>query len=344
MIKSASGSDYDVVIVGGGPAGSTCSTLIRKYAPHLSVLVIEKEKFPRDHIGESQLPGINLVLTEMGVWDKVEAAGFPIKIGASYTWGQDDDQWDFDFYPVEKWKDEPRPGKYEGQRLSTAFQVDRAIYDDILLRHAESMGVEVREEVKVDEVLHSDGRVEGLRLSTGETVTAKYYVDGSGVVGLLRRALGVESWAPMELRNIAVWNYWENAEWALEIGTGATRVQVRSLPFGWIWFIPIGPTTTSVGLVCPSEYYKRSGMTVEELYLKALDMQPQIKNLMEQATPKGPTQSCRDWSHLSERLVGDNWFLMGEAAGFADPILAAGMHLAHQSSRHVAYTILELER
>ena len=161
---------------------------------------------------------------------------------------------------------------------------------------------------------------------------------------IVDRALGVESWAPMELRNIAVWNYWENAEWALEIGTGATRVQVRSLPFGWIWFIPIGPTTTSVGLVCPSEYYKRSGMTVEELYLKALDMQPQIKNLMEQATPKGPTQSCRDWSHLSERLVGDNWFLMGEAAGFADPILAAGMHLAHQSSRHVAYTILELER
>ena len=84
----------------------------------------------------------------MGVWDAVEAADFPIKIGASYTWGRDNDRWDINFYPIEKWRDEPRPAKFEGQRRHTAFQVDRSIYDKILLDHAQSQGAEVRQGVK----------------------------------------------------------------------------------------------------------------------------------------------------------------------------------------------------
>ena len=87
--------DADVIVIGGGPGGSTAATLIRKYAPELSVLVLEREKFPRDHIGESQLPGVCFVLHEMGVWDDVERAGFPIKIGATFKWGNTDDLWDF---------------------------------------------------------------------------------------------------------------------------------------------------------------------------------------------------------------------------------------------------------
>ena len=130
---------YDVAIVGGGPAGTTVGTLLRRHNPALRVLILEKEKFPRDHIGESQLPAINGVLVEMGVWDKVEAANFPVKIGASYTWGRDNERWDFEFYPVENWAREERPVRFEGQRKYTAFQVDRAIYDEILLRHAEEV-------------------------------------------------------------------------------------------------------------------------------------------------------------------------------------------------------------
>jgi len=336
--------DFDVAIIGGGPGGSTCSTLLKKYMPNLRVLVLEKEKFPRDHIGESQLPGINAVLVEMDVWDKVEAAGFPIKIGASYTWGKNNDQWDFDFFPVEKWKDQPRPAKFEGQRLSTAFQVDRAVFDKILLDHAREKGVEVREETLVTEVMKEGNRIKGLKLGDGSVVTAKHYVDASGVVGLIRRAMDVDVWIPDQLRNIATWAYWRNAEWALEIGVGATRVQVRSLPYGWIWFIPLGPDRTSVGLIVPADYYKKSGKTPEELYHNGLAEQGEIAGLLKNAKLDGEVQSCKDWSQLCETLYGDNWFLLGESAGFADPILAAGMHLAHQSARDVAYTILELER
>ncbi len=335
---------YDVAIVGGGPAGSTAATLLKKYAPQLRVLVLEKEVFPRDHIGESMLQPICGILDEMGVWDAVEAADFPIKIGASYTWGRDNDRWDINFYPIEKWRDEPRPAKFEGQRRHTAFQVDRSIYDKILLDHAQSGGAEVRQGVKVDTVLVNADRIEGLKLNSGETITAEYYIDGSGTVALFRRALGIGIDPNLELRNIAVWDYWRNADWAVEIGVGATRIQVRSLPYGWIWFIPIGPTRTSIGVVCPAEYYKESGFTAKELYDQSLRRQTDIWNLLANAKPEGRLTTCRDWSHLADRTVGENWFLCGEAGGFADPIISAGMTLAHQSARDAAYTILELQR
>lgn len=335
---------FDVAIVGGGPAGSTAASLLRKYDPSLRVLVLEKEVFPRPHIGESQLPACCTVVAEMGAWDKVEAAGFPVKLGASLTWGRDGDCWDFDFYPVEFFKDEPRPAKYEGQRQFTAFQVDRAKYDKILLDHAAEMGAEVRQGVKVAEVLHEGGRVTGLRLESGEIITARWYLDGSGTVGMFRRAMDIPTEAPKELRNVAFWDYWENAEWAVKIGVGGTRIQVRSLPHGWLWFIPMGPTRTSLGFVCPAEHYKQSGKTPEQMYHEAVRAEPSIARLIASATPRGRVESTKDWSFVTSRISGPNWMLMGEAAGFADPILSAGMTLAHSSAREAAHVILESAR
>jgi flavin-dependent dehydrogenase len=338
--------EVDVAIVGGGPSGSTVSTLLRKYNPDLSVMIIEKAKFPREHVGESQLPGISAILDEMGVWDKVEAANFPVKLGASFTWGNNGDEWDLDFYPVEEFVDEERPAKYEGQRRHTAFQVERDRYDEILLRHAQEMGVDVREETMVREVLVDGNRIEGLKLSTGEIVTARHYVDGSGHAAILRKALGVESEAPTSLRNVAFWDYYNNAKWKIEIGVGGTRIQIRSLPYGWLWFIPQGPLKASVGLVCPSEYYKESGLTPKELYNKAINEQPEIRDLIADAnsTTGGNVLTTKNWSHLADKLVGENWWICGEAAGFADPILSAGMTLAHTTAREVAYSIMECDR
>ncbi len=335
---------YDVVIVGGGPAGTTAASVLRKYKPDLRVVILEKELFPRDHIGESQLPGIGYILDEIGVWDKVEAAGFPIKIGASYTWGRNKDLWDFDFVPMELWRDDPRPGRYEGLRTLTAWQVDRSIYDTILLEHAAGLGAEVLQPAMVREVLKEGDRITGLRLDSGEVITGKHYIDASGVVAFIKRAMGVPVWQPDELQNIAVWDYWENAEWAVTIAGGATKVQVRSLPYGWMWFIPLGPTRTSIGLITPAAHYKSTGLTPEQIYLKAIAEQETISKLTANAVRRGQTESCKDWSNLADRVVGENWFVTGEAAGFADPILAAGMQLAHSSSREAAYTILELER
>jgi flavin-dependent dehydrogenase len=336
-------SHYDVAIVGGGPAGSTAGSLLKKYNPQLRVAILEKEKFPRDHIGESQLPQIVQILDEMGCWDKIEAANFPIKVGVTYRWGKDPNPWDFDFVAPQDFHDEPRPAKYEGQRVQTAFQVDRAIYDDILLRHAAELGCEVREETAVNKVSVEEDFITLLQLKNGETVTARYYIDASGHIGILRRALGIATDCPTQLRNIAIWDYWTNAEWAVEIGVGGTRVQVRSLPHGWIWFIPLGPTRTSIGFICPAAHYKELQKRPEEIYQEALASEPLISKLIANATSRGKVETTKDWSFLAQKTVGKNWFLAGESAGFADPILAAGMALTHTGAREAAYTILELE-
>ncbi len=335
---------YDVAIIGGGPSGSTVGCLLRKYNPDLKVIILERELFPRDHIGESLLPPISPILVEMGCWDKIEAANFPIKIGATLRWGKKPELWDFEFFPAESFKDEPRPAKFEGQRRLTAFQVDRAIYDDILLNHASELGCEVRQGTKV-KIVHSAGeRVSGLELDSGQIITARHYVDASGNSGILRRAMGVKCDYPSTLQNIAIWAYWQNAEWAVRIGVGATRIQVRSIGYGWLWFIPLGPTRTSVGLVLPAEYFKKLGKRAEEIYREALLEDPEISKLLKKAVSENQVQTTRDWSFLAEKQAGANWFLVGETAGFADPILSAGVTMAHIGAQQAAYTILEMDR
>lgn len=331
-----------MLIIGGGPAGSTCGTLLRKYNPSLRVLILERETFPRDHVGESLLPPLSQLLNEMGCWEKVEAAGFPIKLGATYKWGKSKELWDFEFYPAERFVDEPRPAKYAGQRLWTAFQVDRSVYDTILLDHSASLGCEVRQNARVSKV-HAEGDlVMAVEMDDGEMITGRHYVDASGHSGILRRSLGVETNTATSLQNIAIWNYWENADWAVEIGVGGTRVQVMSVGYGWLWFIPLGPTRTSVGLVIPVEYYKESGKRPAELYSEALASQENIAALMVNAVSEGNLQTTKDWSFISTRHIGENWSLVGESAGFADPILAAGLTMAQVGAKEAAIAIQEI--
>ncbi len=243
-----------------------------------------------------------------------------------------------------EFQDEPRPAKFVGQRRETAFQVDRSIYDKILLDHAREFGVVVQEGTGVREVERDDDRVTALVLEDGTRVVAKHYVDATGHVGLLRRSMGIGIEEPSALRNIAVWDYWQNAEWAVSLGVGGTRIQVMSVGYGWIWFIPISETRTSVGFVCPADYYKKSGLKPEELYLRALAEEPRISSLLQNAEREHRFNSTKNWSFVAERMTGKNWLLIGESAGFADPILSAGLSLAHMSAKEAAFTLLEIER
>ncbi len=347
--------ECDVAVIGGGPAAATLGTLLRKYNPELKIALFEREIFPRDHVGESQIPHLMSILDEMEVWEKVEAADFPIKIGGLYKWGSTDDLWALDFLAISQFKDEPRPAKYQGQRRATAFQVDRSIYDKILLDHAKEAGCHVYEGVKVASIGKEGDRITGFEVAAtepvgeaalgGETqVKARWYIDASGNSGLLRRAMGVEIDSPTALRNIAVYDYWQNSDWAERIGVGGTRILTLSIACGWLWFIPIGTTRTSIGLVVPAEYVKKSGKKPEELYAEAVANEPTISRLVAKATRENITQATKDWSFVSERLYGENWFLAGDSAGFADPILSAGLTLAHTGARNLAFTIMELDR
>ncbi len=341
----------DVAIIGGGPAGATVGTLLKKYSPKLDVVIIERAQFPRDHVGESLLPAVPRILHEMGVWDKVEAANFPIKLGATYRWGKQSDQdlYYFHFLPGGKFTQTQRPGHYSGERARTTFQVDRSIYDKILLDHAEEMGCRVHQRSKVVEVKRMGDRIDGLTVwfdgeSEPESVEARYYIDASGGESIVRKTMGVEIDSPTLLRNIAMWDYWHNAEWAEKVGVDGTYVRILSLGYGWLWFIPLGPTRTSIGFITAADYYKKSGKSTEELYLEAIATEPIVRELTQNATREDRLEATKDWSFVAERLYGENWFLAGDAGGFADPILSAGLTLAQVGARRIAYTILETER
>ncbi len=335
---------YDIAVVGGGPAGSTVGSMIKKYAPHLSVTILEKENFPREHIGESLLPTTGRVLNEIGAWEKVEAANFPIKIGATYKWGSTDELWDFNLLETAEINlEDQRPGKFEAWRMRSTFQVDRARFDKILLDHSRSLGCTVFEDRGVEKVLTEGNSVSGLQLTDGKTITAKHYIDASGNAGIIRKALSIPVDEPASLKNIAMWDHWENAEWAVSIGVGGTRIQIMSLGYGWIWFIPISETRTSIGLVCPAEYYKKSGKRPEDLYLEAVQSEPRISSLIANAKRDGHVKATKDWSFTAQQMVGDNWFLVGESAGFADPILSAGITMTMVGAKECAYTIIEIE-
>lgn len=335
----------DVAIIGGGPAGATVGTLLRKYNPALDVVILERERFPRDHVGESHLPAISPILDEMGVWEKVEAADFPIKIGGTYRWGSTDDLWTLSFIRDDLFVEEARPAQFSGQRKLTAFQVDRSIYDKILLDHAAENGCRVYQETRVAKVRHQGDRVTGLEVPVFEDglLEARYYVDCSGDAGILRRTLDIGVDAPTALRNIAIWDYWNDADWAVTVGNGGTRIFIMSLGWGWLWFIPITATRTSIGLVLPADYYKQSGKSKEDLYREAIQAEPLISELTKNAKAEGRVEATKDWNFVADRLAGENWFLTGDSAGFADPILSAGMTLAHTGAQKVAYTILEME-
>ena len=339
---------FDVAIIGGGPAGSTVGSLLKRLNPELRIAILEGARFPRDHVGESLLPATCDVLQELGAWEKVEEAGFPVKLGGLYRWGRTDELYPLAFLQGEPYEDQVRPAKYGGQRAQTAFQVDRSVFDKILLDHAAATGCEVFDETLVKTVHVSDDRVEGLTVTHPVRgtyrVEADQYVDASGGRGILRKALGVGVDAPSALRNIAIYDYWQDADWGTRAGADGTFIHVMSIEWGWLWFISMGKTRTSVGLVTSAAYYKSSGLTTEELYLKAIESEPLIGLLLKPARRENVLKAESDWSYVADRLVGENWILAGDSAGFADPILSAGVTLAMTGARKVAYTLSELRR
>ncbi|MFM8263236.1 MAG: NAD(P)/FAD-dependent oxidoreductase [Pirellula sp.] len=339
----------DVAIIGAGPGGTTVASFLKKSMPQLDVCIIEKETFPRDHVGESQLPAVSKVLHEMGAWDKVEAARFPVKLGASYTWGKTSEPWVFGFIPASEIGSLDRPGKYEGWRQRVAFQVDRSKYDKILLDHAQTLGATMMQPKSVTGIEFDDSKVgkpiRTLKLNDGSSIEAKYYVDASGNAAVVRRQLGIRVDAPSLLKNVAFWDYWTSPGLNTQLLENQTiRVLIRSVPYGWIWYIALSQDRTSVGLVCNAEYYKRSGKRPEELYADALQQAPTINQLLASAKSTGEISAASDWSYVAEQAYGENWFLVGESLGFADPILAAGLTLTQTGAQHLAYTILDLIR
>ncbi len=236
MVKSE--HTVEVVVIGGGPAGSTSATMLARQG--VAVLLLERERFPREHVGESLLPASIPVLEELGVLPAVEAAGFLKKWGATMVWGTDPAPWSWYF-------------KETNQRNPHSYQVWRPQFDQLLLENSRAHGVDVREGHRVVEVLWENGKATGVRYhsDTGETamVRCRYVVDASGQTGVLARDLKLRQWDPF-FQNLAVYGYFSGAQRLPS--PDETNIFIEAYPHGWLWSIPLHTGWTSVGAVVDS--------------------------------------------------------------------------------------------
>ena len=305
----------DIVVIGGGPGGSACATLLADQG--YRVVLLERARFPREHVGESLLPASIPVLEQIGVMPAIESAGFVVKRGATLVWGKDPEPWSWYF------ADDP------GQR-ATSFQVVRSEFDHILLKNAAAHGVDVREEHQVLDVGLDGERVTGVEyMADGHkgAIGCRFLVDASGQAALLSRKLALHQWDEY-FKNLAVYGYYENAAHLEPPNDG--NIFIESYEHGWLWKIPLHTGVTSVGAVVDKEIGQEG---LRELgprgFLEAqVGLAPRTKELLKAATLVDEPNVERDWSYTSKQFAGDGYVLVGDAACFVDPLFSSGVHLA----------------
>ena len=311
--------DYDVVVVGGGPAGTSAATTLRRSGR--KVLLLEKDRFPRFHIGESQLPGLNGVLAELGAEECISAEGFVQKWGASFT--NSDGR-------VDQYADFALAAETPAPRT---VQVPRARFDEALLEHARRCGAEVVEGARAEQAEFGPDAVT-VSYVTGEgerrSVRAEAVVDASGRSGFLAKRFGRREIDPL-LRNVAVHAQFEGVP--RREGRRSGDIQMVTRPdTGWFWFIPISETVTSVGAVIPKAVHDARPRLDSEAALAAYVAEtPAAAQLMRSARRVSEGRFDADYSYIGSQLAGDRWALVGDASSFLDPIFSTGVLMAMQS-------------
>jgi halogenation protein CepH len=327
--------EFDAVVVGGGPGGSTLASLVAMQGHR--VLILEKESFPRYQIGESLLPStIHGVCRLTGVADDLAKAGFTLKRGGTLRWGANPEPWTFSFSVSQK----------TASRTSFAYQVERMKFDKILLDNARSKGVEVREQCSVTDVVDGEGRVTGVTYTdpagNERQVSARFVVDASGNGSRIYKRVGGTREYSEFFRSLALFGYYEGGKRLPEPNSG--NILSAAFGSGWFWYIPLSPTLTSVGAVVRREMADRIQGDPEEALQSLIDECPLVKEYLSGATrvtegEYGKLRVRKDYSYHHTTFWRPGMVLIGDAACFVDPVFSSGVHLATYSGLLAARSI-----
>jgi len=328
-------SDYDVVVIGGGPAGSTVSTLIAQAGRRVGLF--ERERFPRFHIGESLIPETYWVLKRLNMLEKMQRSHFVKKYSVQFVNASGKLSAPFYFF-------DNKP-----HECSQTWQVVRSEFDQMMLENAREHGVDAHEGIHVLHVLFEGDRAVGVAIKdadgTRREIRAHVVVDASGQAALLQNRFKLRVWDPI-LNKGAIWTYWEGAYRDSGRDEGATMVLQTENRKGWFWYIPQHDNVVSVGIVAPFDYlFKGRGADHEQTYNEEVERCPAVKQRIAGARRATGYFVTRDYSYRSTQVAGDGWVLVGDAFGFLDPLYSSGVLLALKSGELAADAIVDgLER
>ena len=321
-------NEFDVIVIGGGPGGSTTSALLAEQGH--KVLLLEREPFPRYHIGESLIPYTWFTLNRLGVVDWLRASACPKKYSVQFVSITGKVSQPFYFFQTIK------------HECAQTWQVWRSEFDQMLLDNAVSKGVTLRQHVSVREVLMEGTRVVGVRADTkdgqrGEEIRAKVVVDASGRDSLLSRKFGWKD-KDADLNKIAVWSYFEGALRDPGLDEGATTVAYVPRK-GWFWYIPLHSNTVSVGVVGEPGYLYRDTRDPEAIFRREAEACSWIRERITAGRQVQPVRVTGEYSYHSRKIAGDGFCLVGDAFAFLDPLFSTGVFLALKSGEMAADAI-----
>jgi len=318
---------YDALIIGGGPGGSCAATCLARAGKR--VLLLEKEHFPRFHIGESLLPYNLKLFRELGLMPALKAAGFMPKYGAQFHLGNATKGTKFVF----------RKGKYT--REPEAFQVERATFDHILLKHARDSGAEVREGWTVGKFANEPGGVAiQARGDSGESESfrAGFLIDASGRGNLTGNQEGLRVIHP-RLKKLAFFGHFAGVR--TDDGESGGDIVIVRLENKWFWLIPLSREKVSVGCVMDQAEFARLKQTPAEIFEQVWRSSDTMRERMGNSRLLGTIHTTSDFSYHNRRFIGPRLVRVGDAAGFMDPIFSAGVFLAMFSGKLAAEAVAQ---
>jgi flavin-dependent dehydrogenase len=312
-------NNYDVIVMGGGPAGSSVASMLAREGRQ--VILFEKEVFPRHHIGESLMTDTYWTFRRMGLLDKLKASPFVRKYSVQFANAAGKESRPFYFF------------ESVHHESAVTWQVTRAEFDKLLIDHAADSGVTVHQGVLVKQVLFEGDQAVGVEVQmqdgSREKFFAKVVVDATGQAAMLSNKFRWRVRDP-KLKKAVLYSYWKGAHREPDLNGGATLVlRTEKGSNGWFWYIPLENDVTSVGIVADPEYLVQGrGQDLAKIYQEEIDKCEPCRKRVEGGERVDKIYSILDYSYRSKQNAGNGFIIIGDAYGFLDPIYSSGVLLA----------------